>query len=237
MARKQSPRDPYPEPVEHCAICRWSVNSNDRRRKDDDLSLIAGMATGQRLALKGVGVSTRRGFADPDIVTDARVRDPGSVARAQLQARLQVSSEDAGEIEYQLLEPDRDDQDALVPNRGLLALPEPSWATSSSISKERATTPKTGRNSACSTCSASSTPPTSMPMARRVYPDLGLRPGGRKERVRGAHRLHHRTAEAKPPSARLPLQPLRADVDRPPDSSARDPRGGRRPADGPVRHP
>lgn len=54
------PAAPYPEPVEHCAICRWSANCNARRRTDDDLSLVAGMPTKQRLALKAVDVSTRR---------------------------------------------------------------------------------------------------------------------------------------------------------------------------------
>ena len=48
-----------------------------------------------------------------------------SLASAQSQARLQVASEDAGHIEYELLEPERDAAGALVPNRGLLALPEP----------------------------------------------------------------------------------------------------------------
>jgi uncharacterized protein len=47
------------------------------------------------------------------------------VAGAQSQARLQVASEDAGYIEYELLEPERDTVGELVPNRGLLALPEP----------------------------------------------------------------------------------------------------------------
>jgi uncharacterized protein len=46
--------------------------------------------------------------------------------RAQLQARLQVASEDARTIEYRLLDLERDDDGALVQNRGLLALPEPS---------------------------------------------------------------------------------------------------------------
>jgi uncharacterized protein len=36
----------YPEPVEHCAICRWRDMCADRRRTDDDLSLVAGMTTG-----------------------------------------------------------------------------------------------------------------------------------------------------------------------------------------------
>ena len=45
----------YPEPVEHCAICRWRDRCKDRRRSDDDLSLIAGITAGQRRALKGAG--------------------------------------------------------------------------------------------------------------------------------------------------------------------------------------
>jgi predicted RecB family nuclease len=55
----------YPEPVEHCAICRWSELCAERRRTDDDLSLVAGITTGQRRAPKGTGISTRRGFAGP----------------------------------------------------------------------------------------------------------------------------------------------------------------------------
>jgi predicted RecB family nuclease len=51
----------YPEPVEHCAICRWRDMCRDRRRTDGDISLVAGMTTGQRRALKGDGISTRRG--------------------------------------------------------------------------------------------------------------------------------------------------------------------------------
>jgi predicted RecB family nuclease len=46
------PNVPYPEPVEHCAICRWAETCTKRRRRDDDLSLIAGMPAGQRRALK-----------------------------------------------------------------------------------------------------------------------------------------------------------------------------------------
>ena len=72
-----------------------------------------------------MGVSTRRGFAALDQLPKLGRANPGSLERAQLQARLQVASEDAGAIKYQLLEPERDDEGALVPNRGLLALPEP----------------------------------------------------------------------------------------------------------------
>ena len=116
---------PYPEPVEHCTICRWSDRCTRRRRHDDDLSLIAGMTAGQRRDLKLAGVRTRRGFAGLAELPSLGRGSRESLERAQLQARLQVASEDAGRTEYELLEPDRDAAGDLVPNRGLLALPEP----------------------------------------------------------------------------------------------------------------
>ena len=115
----------YPEPVEHCAICRWRDMCRERRRTDDDLSLVAGMTTGQRRALKGDGISTRRGFAGlADLPRLDRV-SPDVLGRAQRQARLQVASEDDRIIRYELLDPERDADGAHVANRGLLALPEP----------------------------------------------------------------------------------------------------------------
>ena len=115
----------YPEPVEHCAICRWRDLCADRRRSDDDLSLVAGMPTGQRRALKGDGISTRRGFAGLAELPRLDRVSRGSLERSQLQARLQVASEDDGGIRYELLDPERDGDGAVVANRGLLALPKP----------------------------------------------------------------------------------------------------------------
>ncbi len=119
------PADTYPEPVEHCAICRWSESCTARRRADDDLSLVAGIKKGQRRRLKETGVPTRRGFAALDPLPTLRGTSRESLERVRSQAILQVLSEDAGHIEYELLEPDRDPDGELVPNRGLLALPEP----------------------------------------------------------------------------------------------------------------
>ena len=115
----------YPEPVEHCAICRWSELCAGRRRQDDDLSLVAGMTTGQRRALKAAGIATRRGFAGRAELPRLDRVSRDALERAQAQARLQVASEDDGVIRYQMLEPERDGDGALVANRGLLALPEP----------------------------------------------------------------------------------------------------------------
>jgi uncharacterized protein len=119
------PSDPYPDPVEHCAICRWADFCAARRRSDDDLSLIAGITKGQRRALKAAGVATRRGFAGLAALPEAIRASREPLERAQLQARLQVASEDTGQIRYEVLEPERDNDGVLIRNRGLLALPEP----------------------------------------------------------------------------------------------------------------
>jgi uncharacterized protein len=57
------PLGTYPEPVEHCEVCRWSADCAIRRRRDDDLSLVANASTRLRKALKAGGVATRRGLA------------------------------------------------------------------------------------------------------------------------------------------------------------------------------
>src|SRR5262249_43076977 len=75
---------------------------------------------------KEAGVSTRRGFAVLDPIPTLRGMSRESLERARSQAILQVASEDADAIAYELLEPDCDPDGELVPNRGLLAQPEPS---------------------------------------------------------------------------------------------------------------
>jgi len=119
------PADPYPEPVEHCAICRWSDLCAARRRRDDDLSLVAGIAAGQRRGLKESGIATRRGLAATDDLSGVRRSGAEPLQRARLQARLQVSSEDTGVIQYHLLDPERNGDGLAIANRGLAALPEP----------------------------------------------------------------------------------------------------------------
>ena len=117
------PTDPYPEPVEHCVICRWDDLCAARRRRDDDLSLVAGITRDQRRALKAAGVPTRRGLAALTVLPAGNGASQQSLAGAQLQARLQVASEDEGRIRYEILEPERDLAGELLSNRGLLALP------------------------------------------------------------------------------------------------------------------
>src|SRR6476661_8195556 len=48
----------YPDPVEHCDVCRWWERCNKRRRDDDHLSFIAGVGLSQRTELVSHGVTT-----------------------------------------------------------------------------------------------------------------------------------------------------------------------------------
>ncbi len=90
----------YPEPVEHCDVCRWDEVCTARRRQDDDLSLVAGIASRQRQALKARGISTRRGLAGLTLPL-------------------------APPLDDTRIDPSRLKDAALEPSRGLLALPEP----------------------------------------------------------------------------------------------------------------
>jgi uncharacterized protein len=130
------PAGTYPEPVEHCDVCRWRLVCEARRRSDDDLSLVAGAPTRLRRALKGAGVPTRRGLAALELPLPTPLDaggewrplegvGGGALATARAQAAIQVRGQDAGRILYELLPPARLAGGALEPNRGLTSLPEP----------------------------------------------------------------------------------------------------------------
>ena len=121
------PAATYPEPVEHCDVCRWQTVCAARRRRDDDLSLVANASTRLRRGLKTAGVPTRRGLAALELPLPEPLDGvgPGALATAREQAAIQVLGEDAGRVLYQLLELARKPDDSIEPNRGLTSLPEP----------------------------------------------------------------------------------------------------------------
>jgi uncharacterized protein len=121
------PRGTYPEPVEHCEVCRWRLVCEARRRSDDDLALVAGAPSRIRRALKGAGVTTRRGLAALELPLAEPLDGVGgaTLEKARDQAAIQVRGEDAGRILYELLPPGRTRDGAIEPNRGLTSLPEP----------------------------------------------------------------------------------------------------------------
>ena len=115
-----------PEPMDHCDFCSWNQACRAQWRREDDLALVANLTSRQRRALHTVGVTTRRGLADPSPPLPERLDgvSPESLERAQAQAAIQVRGE--GRVISERIPPERDREHTLVPDRGLWALPEPS---------------------------------------------------------------------------------------------------------------
>lgn len=109
---------PYPEPVEHCAVCRYWKRCEDRRRADDHVSLVAGITRRQRdrLGLAGVARLEELGVLERDRRIDGIQTEP--LERVREQAALQLKGRQAGRALYELLQND-------LPGIGLEALPKP----------------------------------------------------------------------------------------------------------------
>ena len=117
-----------PEPVEHCGVCRWALECRAQWRADDDLSLVANLTSRQRRALHTIEVTTRTGLAEPPHPLPERLDGAGreALARIRAQADIQVRGEREGRVLSQRIPVARDREGELVPNSGLLMLPEPS---------------------------------------------------------------------------------------------------------------
>ncbi len=110
----------YPEPKEHCDVCRWRERCEQRRRDDDHLCLVAGITKTQINELQANGISTTAALAamPTPIPWKPQRGSPPSFEKAREQGRIQVESNQAGELRYELL--------PVVPETGLCLLPEPS---------------------------------------------------------------------------------------------------------------
>jgi uncharacterized protein len=121
------PPDSYPDPVEHCDICRWWPVCSARRRADDDVSLVAGLAGRTRRELGERGIRTRRGLADLPVTLEPPLERTGkeAFARVRDQARIQVAGEDQGGMLSERLPAPRLEDGSLDTRIGLLCLPQP----------------------------------------------------------------------------------------------------------------
>jgi predicted RecB family nuclease len=110
----------YPEPIEHCEICRWRQHCDKMRRADDHMSLVAGISKSQIGELERRGVTTMADLAKLAIPLEWRP-DRGaarSYEKIREQARIQVEGRSKGAVLYEAL--------TLSPDFGLPRLPEPS---------------------------------------------------------------------------------------------------------------
>jgi uncharacterized protein len=120
------PADTYPDPVEHCDVCRWAAECVARRRADDHLSLVAGISSRQRRALEERGTKTLEALGELAIPMQPPLEGtgPAALARVRDQARIQLEGRLERRLKYELLLPGPGA--AIDPERGLAILPEPS---------------------------------------------------------------------------------------------------------------
>ena len=110
----------YPDPRQHCDICRWSRSCDARRRADDHLSLVAGISNLHMDELRGRSVDTTAILASEPLPLSWRPNRgaAASYERVLEQARVQVKARLRGEPVYETLE--------LEDGVGLAMLPDPS---------------------------------------------------------------------------------------------------------------
>ncbi len=117
---REEPRDTYPEPVDLCATCRWWSACDERWRRDDHLSLVAGVTRLQRRELDPRGIDTLARLAETVLPLDPKPArgSPEGYEKARDQARIQLHSRAASRP---LVEPL-----PVMAGLGLARLPEPS---------------------------------------------------------------------------------------------------------------
>jgi predicted RecB family nuclease len=110
----------YPEPVEHCNVCRWFKECDDRRRADDHLSLVAGIRTQQREQLKEWGVGTMASLAEMPTPLKQRPRygSREGYEWVREQARVQVAGRTRHEPVHEPILP-------VAEGMGFCRVPEP----------------------------------------------------------------------------------------------------------------
>ncbi len=101
------PTEGAPEPVEHCDVCRWNERCRKQWRAEDVLSLVAGLSSRQRRALREIDVTTRTGLAEPAEPLPDRLDGVGreALAKARAQAVIQVRGERFGKVISERIEP------------------------------------------------------------------------------------------------------------------------------------
>ena len=110
----------YPEPVEHCDVCRWWSVCDKRRRADDHLSLVAGVSRLQSRELQAAGVATlaQLGALPLPLSFTPRRGAIETYVRVREQARLQLAARTQGAPVHELL--------PITPDQGFARLPAPS---------------------------------------------------------------------------------------------------------------
>lgn len=99
----------YPSPVDHCKLCVWNETCENKRIKDDHLSLVANMTRMQTARLNEAGVMTLAQLGEarlderPDTIKRATFEKISRQARLQLEQRRAVLAGEQKPYKYELL--------------------------------------------------------------------------------------------------------------------------------------
>jgi predicted RecB family nuclease len=110
----------YPEPTPHCEVCHWRPDCDTVRRKDDHLSLVAGIRRSQRKQLHAWDTVTVADLARFPLTIQRRPEygSKEGYVRVREQARVQVEGRMGGRPVHEIFE--------MTEEHGLSLLPEPS---------------------------------------------------------------------------------------------------------------
>ena len=120
ISQYKGPDATYPIPCSFCDICNWWEYCNARRRQDDHLSFVAGLATGHLSELTRNQVTTMQALAQLSIPIPFKPQR-GAVEtfeKLREQARLQVQAKASGNAIFELI--------PITEGRGFFKLPSPS---------------------------------------------------------------------------------------------------------------
>jgi len=120
------PSATYPDPVQHCDVCRWRLDCQARRRADDHLSLVAGISARQRRGLQARGVDTLEALGTLPLPVSPHLEGTSAAAleRVREQARIQLEGRLQGRLQYELFQQPAGEP---IPSElGLASLPVPS---------------------------------------------------------------------------------------------------------------
>ena len=235
----------YPEPVEHCDVCRWNPACRARRRADDDLSLVAGAALAPAARAQGA----RRG--DPARrwpscrcrwTRSSRASAPARWSGSGTRRGSRSSPRTGGEVLWELLPLDRGARRragagsrAARPARAAAGRPVPRPRGRPVRARRRhrlpVRHPRAGRARDRSALGARRTarPVPTFHAFWSIDDDGPGHLGGGEGRLRADRRPDHRPARARPGHPRLPLRGLRAHGAGTARAAPRHARGGGRP--------
>lgn len=107
----------YPDPVEHCNICRWWQVCEKKRHDDDHLSLVAGIRSLHIVELHRQKIETLEQFAKAVKLEKPERGNKETFTKKQSQAKIQLEGRYQNKLLHELL--------PIEVGRGLNRLPEP----------------------------------------------------------------------------------------------------------------